>query len=1369
MRLTNIVSAIILLLTLTINLYASDQSVIKKTVDGEVVLKLKYAEVIVRLEQKLKPTEVYQNFMGENKIESNKIEMVSSFPITRGTLKVKNSDKAHIIVLRSTTLSEEELLELAEDIEGAEYVELAQPIQLNQTLPNDSRFNELWGMDNDGSNGGVADADIDAPEAWDIQRGSANVVVGVIDTGVDYTHPDLVNNMWKNPGEIAGNGIDDDGNGYVDDIYGIDTINHDSDPMDDNHHGTHCAGTIGGEGNNSLGVTGVNWTTSLAACKFLSSGGSGSIAGAIECVEYFNTLKANHGINVKVTNNSWGGGGFSQAGKDAIDASGALDILFVAAAGNVGSNNNDDNPHYPSSYTSANVIAVASTDRTDRKSSFSSYGLVSVDLAAPGSAILSTVIGGGYASFNGTSMATPHVAGAVALLAAQDSSKTALELKEQILNTVDVLEDLNGSVATSGRLNINNMLGGVTPPPVEGDINFDDIDTGGSYVSIPADYKGFIWSESFVAVDGMAYDSNSGYAKGIISTPNVAANANEDDVTLSNDEVFNFTSAYLTAAWNNDLEVTLKGYKDGTELYTRTVVVSPHSATKFDFNFEGVDTVTFHSEGGTNAGLVVNRENAQEIESEGLVSKLIKTNENKILGSGTHFTLDNIVINTEEEPPPPVEGEINFDDIDTGGSLIPVPDNYKELIWSSDFYITNGGTRLPDTGYENGMVSTPNTAFNAGGNDVTLSNSESFNFTSGYLTAAWNNDLEITLKGYKDGTELYTRTVVVSPHSATKFDFNFNGVDTVTFHAEGGTNAGLVVSDEVVAQSNTQSMSIITKGNKTLGSGTHFVLDNVVLGDDETPPPVEGDEINFDDIDTGGSLIPVPYNYKELIWSSDFYITNGGTRLPDTGYENGMVSTPNTAFNANGYDVTLSKSEPFNFTSGYLTAAWRNDLEITLKGYNNGVELYTRTVVVGPYSATKFDFNFNDVDTVTFHAEGGTNAGLVVSDEVVAQSNAQSMSIITKGNKTLGSGTHFVLDNVIIGGSSTPEIPSVENDLNGDGYSDLLIENTNNYRLNGWFGSENAEVSNQYLKTLSLEREPIAQADINGDGYLDILVLNTSNNALAMLKGSASGAVENIYLKQLSSDQSVIDIADMNGDGFDDIIIKNINNARVNALLGSEQGTLTNKYLKTLSDSQEIVGFMDVNGDGYQDIIVKNNTNRRVNAWISDANANVQNKYLKTLSDTVEIVNGVDFNNDGYEDIIVQNSNNGRVNAWISDANANMTNQYIKTLSSELIIAGTADINGDGFPEVIVSNSLNNRVSAWMNNAGVTVSTQYLNTLSTGAVLMVDENDMNGDSYHDLIVVNPNKRVSAWLGSSNGSVTNQYLKTLGGDQNILTP
>ncbi|MFH1219248.1 MAG: S8 family serine peptidase [Candidatus Eisenbacteria bacterium] len=313
--------------------------------------------------------------------------------------------------------------------------------------PNDPRFSELWGLNNTGQTGGTADADIDAPQAWDVFTGSSSVLVCIIDTGLDYNHPDLAANAWTNPGEIAGNGIDDDGNGHIDDIHGWDFYNNDNDPFDDHGHGTHCAGTIGGVGNNGIGVAGVNWTVKIMSCKFLSSGGSGSTTGAINSIEYALTIP-----NLKIMSNSWGGGGFSQALMDAITAAYNHGVLFVCAGGNyVG--NTDITPNYPSCYNVPNVMSIGATDHNDEIADFSAYGAVTVDFFAPGVDILSTTPGNTYSVFSGTSMACPHTAGVAALVWGKYPGMTCDQIKALLMNTVDPKPQLAGMCVTGGRLN----------------------------------------------------------------------------------------------------------------------------------------------------------------------------------------------------------------------------------------------------------------------------------------------------------------------------------------------------------------------------------------------------------------------------------------------------------------------------------------------------------------------------------------------------------------------------------------------------------------------------------------------------------------------------------------------------------------------------------------------------------------------------------------------------------------------------------------------------------------------------------------------------------------------------------------------------
>lgn len=339
----------------------------------------------------------------------------------------------------------------------------AEPDYLNEfsRLSNDPQLSQQWHYDNQGQTGGTVDADIDLPEAWDSFTGSATTVIAVLDSGIDYNHPDLRPNLWTNPGEIPGDGIDNDGNGYIDDIFGIDTADNDSDNFDTNGHGTHVAGTTGAVGNNGTGVSGVNWNSKILAVKVgLDSGGIPNSA-VIEALDYIAMMKTQFGVNIVVSNNSYGGGPPSQAVQDAIQASVDAGIPFVAAAGNSGTDN-DANGDFPSGYDIDGIISVAATDHNDQLAGFSQFGLTSVDLAAPGVDILSTTVGGGYGLNSGTSMASPHVAGVVALLAGAAPEASVADLKSAILLGADPLSNLDGTTVTGARLNAAKSLRVIT-------------------------------------------------------------------------------------------------------------------------------------------------------------------------------------------------------------------------------------------------------------------------------------------------------------------------------------------------------------------------------------------------------------------------------------------------------------------------------------------------------------------------------------------------------------------------------------------------------------------------------------------------------------------------------------------------------------------------------------------------------------------------------------------------------------------------------------------------------------------------------------------------------------------------------------------
>ena len=421
-------------------------------VPGQLLIKYKTANQGSRLSQDILAL-----------IQANVVEEIKTEAISEANAR-KGAPSGDLLLVESRLGT----LEAIDRLRNMPEVEYAEPNWIYQhfATSNDPYFTsgQLWGMSAGGNQFGSQ-----AATAWAANKtGSSTVFIGIIDEGYMYTHEDLAANAGVNPGEIAGDGIDNDGNGYVDDVYGWDFDGNNSSVFDGtgDDHGTHVAGTIGAVGGNGVGVAGVVWNVKLLGAKFLGSRG-GTTANAIKAVDYFTDLKTRHNLNIVATNNSWGGGGYSQALKDAIDRANAAGILFIAAAGNSGTNN-DTSPSYPSGYTSPNVIAVASITSTGALSSFSQYGATSVDLGAPGSGIWSTVpvalgkgknatVGSGYASYNGTSMATPHVTGAAALYASLNPGASSTQIKNAILSSVTPTSSLQGKVLTNGRLNVSGF------------------------------------------------------------------------------------------------------------------------------------------------------------------------------------------------------------------------------------------------------------------------------------------------------------------------------------------------------------------------------------------------------------------------------------------------------------------------------------------------------------------------------------------------------------------------------------------------------------------------------------------------------------------------------------------------------------------------------------------------------------------------------------------------------------------------------------------------------------------------------------------------------------------------------------------------
>lgn len=424
-------------------------------------------EILVGMKQGLAPID------SKRVLESALTQVLGNDAVVSVT-PLQMDESIQKIVLKDPTKRSAAISQLRHSL--IDSVEYAEPNYLYRAIgsveslvdgePNDADFAKQWDMlntgqiDKPGGKLGTPGSDINVVPLWKQGvTGSRNILVAVIDTGVDYNHSQLAANTFKNTKEIAGNGIDDDQNGVIDDVYGANFVSGRGvgNGLDDHNHGTHCAGTIGARGNDGEGISGVNWEATILPVKFLSSSGSGSSEGAVNSIKYATKMGA------KIMSNSWGGGGFSEAMKRAIEEAKDAGVLFVAAAGNDGGNNDED-PHYPSNYDVPNVVSVAATDNNDALASFSNYGSRTVHVAAPGVSILSTVRNGGYAIYSGTSMATPHVSGIAALIWGANPEWTFADVKKRLIETSIPVQNLRRKTVSRGRVDAYNAFHGIITP-----------------------------------------------------------------------------------------------------------------------------------------------------------------------------------------------------------------------------------------------------------------------------------------------------------------------------------------------------------------------------------------------------------------------------------------------------------------------------------------------------------------------------------------------------------------------------------------------------------------------------------------------------------------------------------------------------------------------------------------------------------------------------------------------------------------------------------------------------------------------------------------------------------------------------------------
>lgn len=887
-------------------------------------------------------------------------------------------------------------------------VEFAEPnyIVSIATIPNDANFSNLWGLHNTGQSGGTNDADIDMVETWDIMTDSSSVICAIIDTGVDYNHEDLAANMWKNPGEIAGNGIDDDGNGFIDDVMGWDFANNDNDPFDDNSHGTHVAGTIGAVGNNSIGVAGVSWNSKIMALKFLKGSGSGSTSDAISAIEYATMMGA------KITNNSWGGGGFSQALKDAITAADAAGVLFVAAAGNNGTNN-DSSPHYPSSYDLPNIISVAATDSNDNLASFSNFGVSSVDIAAPGVSIYSSTPNNGYSSKSGTSMATPHVAGAATLMMAQFPALTNIEIKERMFSTVDAIASLNGIVTTNGRLNVNNAIMDTTPPPPPPQdlvvIFEDNMENGINGWSVSGSTS--LWHQSFNRSNSpitswyygdettFTYDIGQQNSGSLISPPIDLSDVSNATLKFSHfleTEVYNgFDTAIVSISNDEGLTYTNVFSRLSTNGLTinESINISLYdgSIITVKFSFDTVDNILNNFEGWYVDDVKIEGaiSEVSPVADAGLDQTVIDFDDNGIEtltlnGSGS-FDPDGTIVSYEWKENGTVLGNTATTTYDfTVGShevSLTVADDMG--FTNTDFVTVTVNANIPPTANA-GTDQIVNDVDGNGFEAVTLNGSESFDPDGTIISYEW-----------KEGTTVLGTDPIIT------HDFDV-GVFTVTLTVI--DNLDFMATDDVIITVNANQKPV------------------AIAGDDQTLEDSDGNGLETATLtasasfDNDGSIIAYEWREADILLGTDVTIatdfTIGLHNVTLTVFDDGDLSdsdalliTVNEAPSVGpiilvaNIDINLSKKGPKYSARATVTIADDNGKTISGASVNGGFDLNDNIIKLPTKNSNKkgltsFDSGgvvANTGDVITFTITNISKSGFTYD----AASNIETCDFVT--------------------------------------------------------------------------------------------------------------------------------------------------------------------------------------------------------------------------------------------------------------------------------------------------------------------------------------------------------------------------------------
>jgi uncharacterized repeat protein (TIGR01451 family) len=1141
------------------------------------------------------------------------------------------------------------------------------------TTPNDSSFSQLWGMKNTGQTvggtTGYGGSDIDAEPAWSITTGSSSIVIGVVDTGVDYTHPDLAANMWSNPG----------GKGNVAcaaGTHGFNAINGTCDPMDDHDHGTHVSGTIGAVGNNGIGVAGVNWTTSIMALKFLDWDGYGTTADAIKAIDFAVQAKID-GVNVRVLSNSWGGGGFSKALLDAINKANEHDILFVAAAGNDGSSN-DVYPMYPASYATANMISVAATDNRDNMAWFSNYGATTVHLGAPGVNVFST-IPGGYSSFSGTSMATPHVAGVAALLLGMSPGLSTAAVKSTILNNTDPIPSLTGKTITGGRLNAAKVVG--APPSPEFALSVSPTTrtvtrgTSTTYAVTITPSGGFAGSVG-MTVTGLPSGATGSFS------PNPATTTSTLTVSTTNATPLNTNTLTITGVSGGTprsvgagLLVVATPAPGGCPAFNPALnytAGTPTSVATGDFNRDGradvavayvsANTVAVRLGTGTgtlqgavsySTGTAPIHVATGDFDADGKLDLAVAnsgSNNVSILignGDGTFDAKVNYAAGTS--PFAVAVGDFNND----GKSDLAVANNA-----SSDLSILIGngdGTFAAQVQY--GTASGP---FHLLAADFDRDGHADL------AVAGFNSDQVSILIGNGDGTFAAAVNYAAgdAPSSVAAGDLNDDGKpDLAVSNYNSGTLSFLYGAGD-----GTFSPAV----HRATGAGLYSVaiLDFnddakndliAVNGDGSTAVVLLG---------AGGGLFP--------------------TSLPVTvGFEPNQVSIAD--FNGDGKpDFVVSNGE-----SSTISVVLNNSACSASCG--TFATATTFGVSGNPFSLTSGDFNRDGKVDFATAGRGTNNVSILLGN----------------GNGTFASG-------VVVGVGTNPDSIAA-GDFNRDGALDLATANSGSGNVSILLGNGNGTFQSAVNFAAGTTPRSVATADFNRDGKADLVVATSASPSVSILLGNGNGTFAAPLAVSAGTAPFSAMPGDFNRDGAIDLAVANSGSANLSILLGNGNGTFQAATNYTVGTTPRSIAVHDFDRNGKLDLAVANAGSHTISVLLGAGDGTFQAAVSYASGGEGPFhVTAADASEDDIVDLVISNNTNGGLRVLGGNGTGTFASigQY-STAGAGPAGSVVADVDGDGKADLAVVNSGFGTVAVLRNTCpapDLTVTKTHTDVFTQGSI-----------------------------------------------------